>query len=470
MAYQSSFKYIAGRAVFNIAVASIVLVLPRFVVAGIACIQTIVSLFIITYANIFVEPPFVSVIYNNFYLFKETDVSPFSYLSFFLLGFFVVFTMLKVWLIFILGRIDLRTRVIGGSVGLVLFCTIIMAQWHSGKIIIDDPVYLENNLLSHVKRRGVSFVWAQELFHGEITKKQTIFQEQSCSDDAVQDLPIADAEPRIVLMQVESLDYAVINAEENGQPVAPFLRKLSGQSFLWEIEGKKRIASANSDYEILNGKIAREDILYYAHIINYPHSLPLVCRQAGLNTSVFHGLQGKYMNLETAYRRMGFNHLYFADELEKKGFQRNLQFFMRHIPDEALLQAAAQHLDSDEPFFHFIITLTMHGEESILMPEQSESPGYYDTVRYFDAALSRYVKALSPGTLLVIYGDHQSYSGPVRNGSVPFIVHKKGSSLAAVNKQERIYTRCEMFSYLKRMILHAVKNHPSKKELDVTLK
>lgn len=469
LAYQSSFKYITGRFIFNVAVATLVLILPYFITAIIACIQTFASLFILIYSNIFTEPPFISVIYNNYYLLEETGVSPLSYVNSLVFILFILYTALKTKFIITLCRINFRIRITGGCIGLIIFCVIILNQIHSGKFQIDDPVYFENNLLPHVKRRGVSFVWIQEVMHGEITKKQAIFQEQSCSGDAVQNLPLADIEPRIVVMQVESLDYAAINAEENGQPVAPFLRELSGQSFVWEMEGKKRIASANSDYEILNGKIAREDILYYAHIINYPDSLPMLCRQKGLNTSVFHGLQGKYMNLETAYQRMGFKHLYFADVLEERGFQRNLQFFMSHIPDAALLQAAAQHVDSDEPFFHFIITLTMHGEESLLMPGQSKKPGYYDTVRYFDNALSRYVAALPLGTLLIIYGDHQSYSGPVRSGSVPFIVHKKGSHLDTESKQMRIYTRCEMFYYLRRMILHAVENHQSENGPNATL-
>jgi phosphoglycerol transferase MdoB-like AlkP superfamily enzyme len=290
-----------------------------------------------------------------------------------------------------------------------------------------------------------------ELLQGKPTQAQNIFTQATCGDEAVRGLPVFSLGPRITLLQVESLDYSAINARAEGRVVAPVLSAMAKEALFLEIDGTKRLGSANSDYELLNTKVAREEVLYYAYLTEFPDSLILLLKRHGYETAVFHGVNGRYMSLRRAYAQMGFSKHYFKEELIKIGYQANPLLFMEQVPDGPLLDFAAGHARSPGPFLHFIITITMHANAPPEFSGGFSSHSYFNALSYFDAALGRYLEALEEGDSVIVYGDHQSYGGPERSGTVPFLIYTKGKPLASTLPAKVVYSRCEMSHYLRAL-------------------
>ena len=68
------------------------------------------------------------------------------------------------------------------------------------------------------------------------------------------------------------------------------------------------------------------------------------------------------------------------------------------------------------PQLHFIITLTSHGPWIYLGPDEKQlykqpqdiRDNYLNSMRYLDSALEKYVSQLPMGTIVILYGDHES--------------------------------------------------------------
>src|SRR5690606_27869163 len=141
---------------------------------------------------------------------------------------------------------------------------------------------------------------------------------------------------------------------------------------------------------------------------------------------------------------MGFDAVLFEKELEEEHGVRPGRW---GVKDREVLEVAARRLLAREgKTFQFIITLTSHGPFDYLDPEEEELfPGassvrqrYLNSMRYVDRALESFYSRLPEGTLIVIYGDHESATEPPRTDAagrrveyVPYLVHLKGERLRA---------------------------------------
>ncbi len=85
----------------------------------------------------------------------------------------------------------------------------------------------------------------------------------------------------------------------------PFRRFLLPDAILLRLDGIKKLASANSDFEIFNGLEASTDIVHYEYEKDYPRSLIPHLTAGGRPVEVFHGLPAGYMNLKAAYKLQG---------------------------------------------------------------------------------------------------------------------------------------------------------------------
>ena len=102
------------------------------------------------------------------------------------------------------------------------------------------------------------------------------------------------------------------------------------------------MGSANSDYELLNGRVADQNVMYYSYIREYPDSV--IREAAAMRPAVFHGLEGNLFNLREAYRLMGFDRTFFKEELTDKGYPTS-RLAMEQVADEHVLDAAARYLE-----------------------------------------------------------------------------------------------------------------------------
>lgn len=376
---------------------------------------------------------------------------------------------------------------------------------------------LEKGTWEAVRNIGYLPTWIGEFLSGTYKDTELIYAESFCNNLDLEEvehgngmlttapnwygLPLPPLGKHVILMQVESLDFAILDTKVNGHKALPFLDIMIKESVLLKAFAPHKVGSSNSDYEILNSRVASQNVLYYSYIENYPHSVIHKINNLGYKASVFHGLPGALFSLKKAYKAQGFAETYFKEELLKAGYAGS-RYIMNHIMDEDLLSFAMEKLLEDQKSkAQFIITMSSHVPFMDVMPIFKKTKGtfarYVSSLRYFDQSFAAYYAQLPEGTVLIMWGDHGSdvqypRSFPENSRHVPFILHVKGNSdwmksipprkasptLASLEEQwaksgdklqtvlapeegefhpdlacRRIFTLCELSYYLKYIFL-----------------
>ena len=300
-------------------------------------------------------------------------------------------------------------------------------------------------------RRGFCATAIAEVASGRLFEKN-IPIERTCSDATTGHLPLLPVTDRIVIVQVESLGGELLDTSVDGKAVMPFLANLRQSAFYIRMDATKKLASANSDYELLNARIADDKILQYQNVIYFPDSIIQNFSQRDLVTEVWHGVTGKYMELRDAYQRMGFSRLHFKEEFESYGVKSQDIGFKGIVTDADMFNYIEGRIP-DNPFFWFVITMTMHMQDyQPALPQFAHAPlgGFYSECYRTDEALQAFFAALPEGTTFIVYGDHKPYFGTPAP-YVPFLVAVKGRQLVSPVGSEPIFTRCEVSHYLRRL-------------------
>jgi hypothetical protein len=291
---------------------------------------------------------------------------------------------------------------------------------------------------------GYVVAWcAESLFFDEKTVLQLAIDAAKKPSDRLspRETPLAFGE-RVSIIQVESLDWDVIDAQVGRQWVMPFLYDLRSRSMCYAIRPIHQTGTSDADFTLLTGTRANGKIAPFK-VPKYPYrdTLPEVARQQGYTCVALHGNRGSFFDRREAYQKMGFAEIYFAEELRRMGCEMS----GGGITDEAVLRLSSQWLEqARQPTLHFIITFTSHGPFNRLPAAKRElfprpanlTEAYLNSMRYVDRALEAYLRALPDGTLLVLYGDHESgvdgYRQTPRKAKerVPWLIHCKGQNLA----------------------------------------
>lgn len=256
-------------------------------------------------------------------------------------------------------------------------------------------------------------------------------------------------------MQVESLDFELLEMDVDGQPVMPFLRSLLPNAILLRLDGTKKLASANSDFELFNGLEASPDFVHYEYEKAYPRSLIALLTSNKRPVEAFHGLPANYMNLRAAYKLQGFSRYHDIEVMRAAGVRPLDCWWAGVVTDKDLFDYAAQQMPSG-PFVQFIITMSMHLPEYVdrIAPERrfcSSSRSAFLTLAHdTDIALRHYVAKLPQGAMLILWGDHRSYSRD-NSGLIPFLVYIKGENLHLDGRNLPVMSRCSMYYYLQKI-------------------
>jgi hypothetical protein len=248
---------------------------------------------------------------------------------------------------------------------------------------------------------------------------------------------------KVVIIQVESLEFDILEFDVGGQPAMPFLRDMSRRSMLYRITPVHESGSCDADFAMLMNLYPGRDVTPYAvPKFDFSRSIAAHAREAGYRSVFFHGNDRSFFDRGMAIDRMGFDLAMFREDLESR---YGLTSSHWGISDRDLLSVSSGLLNNDpDPTLHFIITLTSHGPYHFLDPEERElfpratnvREHYLNSMRFVDTQLRTYIGELPRGTLVILYGDHASHvdygQGPFAKGRehVPFLVHKLGSDLA----------------------------------------
>lgn len=261
--------------------------------------------------------------------------------------------------------------------------------------------------------------------------------------------PLAPAD-RVVFLQVESLDWSLLDFTIDGREVTPRLNDLRDRSRTYRVRAPKITGSLDSDFTALMARAPAADVPVYK-IAGYPFrpSLPGDLAGAGYDVAAFHGVSGEFFDRRDPFVLMGFTRLFFREELT-----RGLRLASAgwSVPDDAVLEAAAADLARQcGKWFQMIITASSHSpfhhmptEDPVFFPRSGDlAHNYLDVMHYVDEAIGEYVDSLPAGTLLVLYGDHSSgveredlgyretlYRGV---GVVPLFLYRAGDDLAGTS-------------------------------------
>ena len=287
---------------------------------------------------------------------------------------------------------------------------------------------------------GYSISWVADFFMASSIQKAA--REEAISQTTTSNRLTATEAPwpvrrNVVIIQVESLCYNVLNCTMNDKEVTPFLNQLSRSSRVFKLQAYHEIGTIDMDYALLSGnQPSRHTVTYSIPDLDYTNALPHFMRQHGYRTMSLHGVTGEYYNRRANFERMGWDEICFREEF--KAMQVNESYW--GVRDQELLNYSIERFkEATKPEFHFIITLDSHGPFNLISEnEKTIFPGslnwkanYFNSMASVDSNISDYVSALPAGTLLILYGDHSagvSYQGftPARdhaNEYVPCIVH-----------------------------------------------
>lgn len=248
---------------------------------------------------------------------------------------------------------------------------------------------------------------------------------------------------RVVVVQVESLDYDVLGVDVDGQPVMPFLCDISDRSMFYRISAIHESGSCDADFVMLMNLFPSGEVNPYGvERFDFSASLPARVAAAGYRSIFLHGNDGSFFRRAAALGGMGFDRVLFREDFES---DHGLPSKHWGISDQDVLEFSARMLREDDGrVLHFVITLTSHGPFNFLEPAERElfaEPSsvrerYLNSMRYVDTQLRAYISSLPADTLVVLYGDHASHvdfgQESVAHGSefVPLLVHRVGVDLA----------------------------------------
>lgn len=250
----------------------------------------------------------------------------------------------------------------------------------------------------------------------------------------------------VVVVQMESIGWEVLNFQVAGQEVAPYLSSLAASSRCFRIQAYHTVASEDMDYAVLSdGTPSAEIVSYDVPGMTYSNGLSVFMQRHGFHTVALHGNDGGFFNRRVNFQRMGFDEIWFKEDFKGRDVKRSSW----GVRDAELFKLSSREIQhAARPQFHFIITLDSHAPFDLIDEQEKQIfPGtsawrenYFNSARVLDDLLRNYVQSLPAGTLVILYGDHPAgvdYGDfhPAYEGAaqfVPCIVHVCGSATSAV--------------------------------------
>jgi len=299
---------------------------------------------------------------------------------------------------------------------------------------------------------GYLWTWAGEVWYlkNDSLLKRAVEAARQETDDRLTSVeyPLS-MQGDVVILQLESLEFAVLDHRVNDQPVTPFLNQLKEKSFFYKIEAVHEHGSADADFTMLTGVKPSPDIVTYK-IKDYPYGETLArrAREKGYVTSVFHGASGTFFERRSGFERMGLYPFYFEEEMVR---DFGLRADKWGIKDHDVFDLSLRLLKKNarQKSIHFIITLTSHGpwdyldrqEMEIFKHPETIEENYLNSMRYLDRAVGNYITRLREHTTVVLYGDHESRVGYTqrnkgRDGKewVPLMIYRVGEDISPIQR------------------------------------
>jgi len=254
----------------------------------------------------------------------------------------------------------------------------------------------------------------------------------------------------LIIIQVESLENAVINQKINGQEITPQLNELThtGLYFNNYYAPIGPGNTADTEFVTLNSLYALPNEVAF---INYAYdnyqALPKLLKNNGYDTYAFHGDVPSFWNRANIYPSLGYDKMFGRDDYK---ISREIGPF--GLGDEDFFTQSLPHLKTlPQPFLATLITLSSH--VPFELPEDLETLNisensnlnwwqyhYLQSIHYADKTIGNFIDTLKQNnlynnSLIVIIGDHGSNTnisralnisaspfGDLTGTQVPFVI------------------------------------------------
>jgi phosphoglycerol transferase MdoB-like AlkP superfamily enzyme len=246
--------------------------------------------------------------------------------------------------------------------------------------------------------------------------------------------------------------------------VMPFLHDLSARSLLVPVNMRRKVGSANSDYEIFSANPAVLPVIYYKYLEEEAFRDFLInkIKRRGYHTTVVYNAPPDSFYAGKAYAAMGFDQAFYEKDMLEAFPDTKPGAGYPLIHDQKLFAYAAAKLaaarQQERQQFMFIVTMSMHPPFNSLeaghFGRASAYEKYASAAFFVDEGLRRFYQTLPDGAMLIIWGDHISDEEYIQNlpgsHSVPFIIHIKGQTLNAPWNREPLASLYPLGIYLRR--------------------
>lgn len=265
----------------------------------------------------------------------------------------------------------------------------------------------------------------------------------------------------LIIIQVESLENAVIGEKINGQEITPRLNQLA-KAGLYFPNYYAQIGpgtTADAEFSTLTSLYPLPDKVVFIEYAFQPYNaLPWLLKNNGYHTYALHGDLPSFWNRANIYPQLGY----------EKWFGRQEYTIPRSIgnydlgDEDFFNQSLPKLQDLPRPFMATLITLTSHSPfelpddlKKLSIPATTTfnvtQQNYLQSAHYADGAIGDFVDKLKTNglydnSLIVIFGDHGSFSGvgnalgarkaifsDLQNSQVPLIIIAGGSKLRGIN-------------------------------------
>lgn len=226
---------------------------------------------------------------------------------------------------------------------------------------------------------------------------------------------------RIIMIQFESLNNALIGAKIDGQEITPNLNQLAKSSSHFNSHNFVIGAGGTSDTDFcINTSLYPivDSSVFVKHARDNFTSLEKELTTAGYKNYAYHANSRGYWNRDIAFKSLGFDE-FFAEDDYKTGLNLNMGLSDKDFFNQSFDIIRSKPVKS----FHYLITLTSHfsfelpdSEKHLLLKRgafSSLSADYLQSIHYTDSALGDFINKLRSeniyqDSLIVLYGDHSA--------------------------------------------------------------
>ena len=224
----------------------------------------------------------------------------------------------------------------------------------------------------------------------------------------------------LIVIQLESFQNFLVNASYNGQILTPNLNSLLKEDYIYFDRYYQQVGCGNtSDCEFITlnsmHSLGKRSV-YKEYADNTFYSLPIVLKNKGYKTTIFHGNDANFWNREAIYPAIGVDDFVSFEDFDPD------EIISFGLSDKSFLGQSIKYLkDLQEPFFAMLITLTSHNpyylpenlKELEIKDEHKNTlfADYIQGVHYADEALGQFIQSLKESglydkSIMALYGDH----------------------------------------------------------------